>query len=153
MSILNFLFGKKKIIIHPIIGEIISDRIKGNNQTKSYTWLGSITLNNQPEKTTIIMEGHASGPLSAHLSFISQLIENWENKFLPNIEQIIIEKGIDKTEKYSNWKNEFYVGAVVPTNAKKSEFELTFEPLNSENSNFICIEFKNSTIINVQTFE
>ena len=51
MYILDLLFGKKKTIKHPVLGDLESQRIKGNNNTKTYAWYGSIALSNYKEKT------------------------------------------------------------------------------------------------------
>ena len=51
MNIIESLFGKKKTFNHPVIGALESQRIKGNDHTKIYTWYGSIILGNKPLQT------------------------------------------------------------------------------------------------------
>lgn len=152
MKILDIIFGKKNTINHPILGKLVSDRIRGNNQTKSYTWVGSKTLGNTTKETTLIMEGNPTGPNPLHINFISDLVQNWEQEYLPKIERIISEKRIDKKEVFFKWKNDFYVGGIVPLDNRKSEFELTIEPLDDNVSKSIGIEFKNHNIIKVYTY-
>ena len=66
------------------------------------------------------------------------------------IEKKLLENGINNIQKYSNWKNDFYVGAITPMDDRKAEFELTFKDLNSENTNYIGIEFKNNIITKIE---
>jgi len=138
---------------HPVLGILKSQRIKGNNHTKNYTWYGNIILNNKSLKTTIILEGNNLSPFTNHLNFISQLIQNWESEYLPKIENKINENGIDKIKKYSNWKNDFYLSAIYLMNNKNSEFELTLEPLDNKKTDAIGIEIKNNIIIKVEKYE
>jgi hypothetical protein len=153
MNLIDSLFGKKRTFNHPIIGILKSQRIKGNNLIKNYTWYGNIILNNNSQETTIILEGNNSSPFPNHLDFISLLIENWNNEYLPKIENKINENGINKIEKYSNWKNNFYLSAIYPLNNKSSDFELTLEPLDNEKTDFIGIEIKNNIITRIEKYE
>ncbi|MAB48772.1 MAG: hypothetical protein CMC05_09090 [Flavobacteriaceae bacterium] len=153
MNIIDSLFGKKKTFNHPIIGILKSQRIKGNNHAKSYTWYGNIFLNNKSLETTIILEGSNSSPFPNHLNFISQLMNNWESEYLPKIENKINEIGINKIGKYSNWKNDFYLSAIYPMNDKNSEFELTLEPLDKQKTDSIGIEIKNNIITKIEKYE
>ena len=153
MNIIDSLFGKKRTYNHPIIGILKSQRIKGNNLTKNYTWRGNIKLNNTLLVTTIILEGNNSSPFANHLNFISQLIQNWEREYLPKIENEINKIGINKIEKYSNWKNDFHLSAIYPMNEKSNEFELTLEPINTDLTDSIGIEIKNNIITKVEKYE
>ncbi|MDF4203996.1 hypothetical protein PXD56_13570 [Maribacter sp. SA7] len=76
MSIVDLLFGKKKTFNHPTLGILKSDRIKGNNQTKTYTWRGSIVMGTNTIETLMYLEGNYSAPFSNHTDFVSQLLEN-----------------------------------------------------------------------------
>ena len=153
MNIIDSLFGKKKTFNHPVIGVLKSERIRGNNHTKNYTWYGNRILNNNPLKTTIILEGNNSSPFANHLNFISQLIENWESEYLPKIESEIKKSEIDKIEKYSNWKNDFYLSAIYPMNDKSIAFELTLAPLDNDEIDSIGIEIKNNIITKINKYE
>ena len=153
MNIIDSLFGKKKTFKHPIIGVLKSQRIRGVNHTKSYTWHGNIFLKNQLLETTIILEGNNTSPFPNHLDFISQLVSNWENEYLPKIENKINDTGIDNIGKYSNWKNDFYLSAIYPMNNKSSEFELTLEPIDKMKTDSIGIEIKNNIITKIEKYE
>ena len=152
MSISDLLFGKKKTFDHPILGTLKSDRIKGNNQTKTYTWRGSILIGNNTIETLFYLEGNNAAPFSNHIDFVCQLAENWDSEHLPNIEEKINKKGIDKVEPFSNWKNDLYLAAIYSTNKKSSDFELTLEPIDSENLDSIGIDVKNGMITNVEIY-
>ena len=147
---MDLLFGKKKTFNHPIIGILESQRIKGDNNTKSYTWYGSIIVGNKPHETTIILEGNNSSPSSNHLDFVSQLIENWESEYLPKIETEINDSGLNKIEIFSNCRNHLYLSAIYPMNGKSAEFELTLEPLDEEKTDAISVEIKNNIITKVE---
>ena len=153
MNLIDSLFGKKKTFKHPIIGVLKSQRVKGNNHTKSYTWYGSVFLNDKALKTTIILEGNNLSPFPNHLIFISQIVKHWESDYLLKIESKIKENGIDNIEKYSNWKNEFYLSAIYPLNGKNSDFELTLAPLNNKKTNSIGIEIKNNIITKIEKYD
>ena len=73
--LLDYLFGKKKTFVHPVLDELISLRKNDN-------------------------------------------------------------------EKYSNWKTDFYVGAILSTFGKKAEFELIFESLKSNKLDYVRFEIK-----------
>lgn len=153
MSILDLLFGKKKTIKHEVLGDLKSQRIKGNNNTKTYSWYGNITLNNHKEKTVIILEGNNLTPSNSHLESISDLVKNWETKYLSLIEEKITNQKINQETKFSNWKKDFYVGAITPMDEKKPEFELTFEPKNENETDFISVEIKNNIISKVEIYK
>ena len=153
MSIKDLLFGKKKTFNHPKIGAFKSDRIKGNNSTKAYTWLGETSIGNNTTKTIIFLEGNNKSPYSKHLDFISELMENWEREYLPNIESEIIKNGIDKVEPFSNWKNDLYLAAIYSTNKKSSDFELNLESIDDEKSDTIGIDVKNGIISKVEIYD
>jgi len=152
MNLINALFGSKNTFNHPVIGVLKSERIKGNNQTKTYSWYGQIKLNNKLFETTIILEGNHSSPFPNHLNFICQIIESWKSEYIPKIETEIIKKGINKIPAYSNWKNEFYLSAIYARNNKSSEFELTLEPLNRDEIDSIGVEIKNNIITKVEKY-
>ncbi|WP_405397820.1 hypothetical protein [Maribacter sp. Asnod2-G09] len=152
MSISDLLFGKKKTFNHPILGTLKSDRIKGNNQTKTYTWRGSILIGNNTIETLFYLEGNNAAPFSNHIDFVCQLAENWDSEHLSNIEEKINKKGIDKVEPFSNWKNDLYLAAIYATNKKNTDFELTLEPVDSENLDSIGIDVKNGIITKVEIY-
>ena len=153
MNIIESLFGKKKTFNHPVIGALESQRIKGNDHTKIYTWYGSIILGNKPLQTTIILEGNNLSPSANHLNFVSSLVENWESGYLPKIQNLISENRIDKIGKYSNWRSDFYLSAIYPLNNQSSEFELTLEPLDDEKTYAIGIEIINNNITKAYTID
>ena len=152
MSISDLLFGKKKTFNHPILGTLKSDRIKGNNQIKTYTWRGSILIGNNTIETLFYLEGNYATPFNNHIDFVCQLAENWDSELLPNIEEIINKKGIDKVEPFSNWKKDLYLAAIYAANKKNTDFELTLEPIHSENLDSIGIDVKNGMITNVEIY-
>ena len=150
MSIIDLFFGSEKTYNHPIIGALKSQRIKGQNLTRNYTWYGDVVLNGKSQETTIILEGDSYRPYTIHLDFISQLIQNWSTFYIPKIENKIEKIGIRKIEKYSNWKNDFYLSAVYPLSDKSSDFELILEPLDKYKTNSIAIEIKNNIVAKVE---
>ncbi|WP_299799289.1 hypothetical protein [uncultured Maribacter sp.] len=152
MSISDLLFGKKKTFNHPILGTLKSDRIKGNNQTKTYTWRGSIIIGNNTIETLFYLEGNYAAPFNNHIDFVCQLAENWNSEHLPNIEEKINKKGIDKVEPLSNWKKDLYLAAIYAANKKNTDFELTLEPIDSENLDSIGIDVKNGIISKVKIY-
>ena len=153
MKIFDILFGKKKTLNHAILGILKSQRIKGNNKTKTYSWYGSVTLSNHKEETVIILEGNNITPCSSHLESINDLVKNWDTKYLSLIEEKITNQKINQERKFSNWKKDFYVGAITPMDEKKPEFELTFEPLDENENDFIGIEIKNNLISKVEIYK
>ncbi|GAL80517.1 hypothetical protein JCM19274_807 [Algibacter lectus] len=78
---------------------------------------------------------------------------NWENEYLPKIENKINASGIDNIAKYSNWKNEFYLSAIYPMHDKSSEFELTLEPIDKKKTDSLGIEIKNNIITKIEKYE
>ena len=153
MALIDLIFGKKKTIKHPTLGVFQSERIKGNNQTKHYTWYGKLNLDNKAPETTVILEGNNAGPFTNHLNFISQLKVHWLSKYLPEIDKKITEKGIDKGEEYANWKKTFYLSAIYAANDKSPEFELTLDPLDKQKINSIGIVFKNNIISEIEKYD
>jgi|GEM_PF-5979369 len=149
MSIIDLLFGSKKTYNHPIIGALRSQRIKGQNLTRNYTWYGNVVLNGKSQETTIILEGDSYRPYTIHLDFISQLIQNWSTFYLPKIENKFKEIEILKIKKYFNWKNDFYLSAIYPLSDKSSDFELILEPFDKYKTNSIAIEVKNDIVAKV----
>ncbi|WP_299326264.1 hypothetical protein [uncultured Maribacter sp.] len=152
MSISDLLFGKKKTFDHPILGTLKNDKIKGNNQTKTYTWRGSIVIGNNTIETLFYLEGNNSASFNNHIDFVCQLAKNWNSELLPNIEEKISKKEIDKIEPFSNWKKDLYLAAIYAANKKNTDFELTLEPIDSENLDSIGIDVKNGMIINVEIY-
>lgn len=151
MSIIDTLFGKKKTFNHPVIGILKSQRVKGNDRTKDYSWYGSVILNNKTQETAIILEGNNTSPFSNHLAFISQLIQNWQSDYFPKIETKINETKINKNGEYGNWKKDYYIATVYPINGKSTEFELILEPLDVAKTDAVGIEIKNNSITKVYT--
>ncbi|MEP2280952.1 hypothetical protein [Maribacter sp.] len=152
MSIVDLLFGKKKTFNHAKLGILKSDRIKGNNQTKTYTWRGSILMGTNTTDTLMYLEGNNSAPFSNHTDFVSQLVENWESTYLPDIEEEIRKKRIDQVEGFSNWKNDFYLAAIYAKNKKNTDFEITLEHEDGKNLDTIGIDVKNGIIANVEIY-
>ncbi|AUC77049.1 MULTISPECIES: hypothetical protein [unclassified Olleya] len=153
MKIIDYIFGTKKTFNHPILGTLTSERIKGNNKTKNYSWQTTVLLKGNTEETYIILEGNTSSPFSNHLTAISQLIENWDNDYLPKIENKINDNGLNKIEKYSNWKTDFYLAAIYPISDKNETFELTLEPLDKEKDDHISIVLKNKVITKIEKYD
>jgi hypothetical protein len=69
---LNLLFDKKKAINDPVLGFIKSDRIKGANQLKIYSWYASYLMPNAPEESTIVIEENHLQPSPDQLSKIKR---------------------------------------------------------------------------------
>jgi len=152
MNIINSLFGIKKTFYHPVLGNLKSQRIKSNDSTKNYTWYGSILLNKESHETTIIMEGNNETPYQVHLNCVSDLIEKWETEYLPKIVIKVNEIVTNRNEKYSNFKDNFYLSAVYPMSEKNAKFELTLESINSEKTDCIGVEIKNYIITKIQMY-
>jgi len=155
MKILDILFGKKKTINHPILGDLISQRIKGNNQTKTYTWYGKIRFDKKHEETFLFLDGNNSEPYSAQINSMVELMNGWETKHLQSIEQKILSQKLELNNNYKNWKSEFYVGMISPiyANNKKLEFEVTLEPINNRKEGFLSLTFKDSIITELKNLE
>jgi len=155
MKILDILFGKKKTIHHPILGDLISDRIKGNNRTKTYTWYGKVRFDKKHEETYLFLDGNNSEPYSAQVNSIVELMNGWETKHLQSIEQKMQLNKLELNKNYKNWKTEFYVGMISPINSnnKKLEFEITLEPINNLKEGFLSITFKDSVITELESLE
>ncbi|WP_291962845.1 hypothetical protein [Maribacter sp.] len=152
MSIISLLLGKKKTINHPKLGIIKSDRIRGNNLTKTYTWRGGIIIGNNTIKTQFYLKGKSSSPLSNQIDFVCQLVENWDKQFLPKIEEEIVQEKINTIKAFSNWRNDFYLAAIYARNDKSSDFELTLEPKNENITDTMGIEVKNGLITKVSVY-
>ena len=144
------LFGKKNTTKHSILGEFVSQRIKVNDNTKTYTWYGEIVINNYSEETCLILEGDNLKPYSNQINSLSHIVENWNTKYLPLIEEKIISQKISQGPKFSNWKKDFFIGAITPIDDKKAEFEITLEPLNENIVQFIGITIKNNVVVDVE---
>lgn len=140
MNLFDNIFGKKKTIIHPILGVIESERIKGNNSSKSYTWNANVTINNYPEKTFIILEGNNEKPSANQMDYVSLVIEKWNFVYIPKIEVFIRQKGLHE---FSNFKENFFLAAIYVTDQKNLFFELSFESLDTENDTGFSIVLKN----------
>ncbi|SIR18039.1 hypothetical protein [Maribacter ulvicola] len=155
MNILDILLGKKKTINHPILGDLTSQRIKGNNKTKTYSWYGEIKLDKKHEKTSLFLDGNNSEPNSAQINGIVELMNGWETKHIQTIEHKIRSKKLNLNNNYNNWKSEFYVGMISPiySNHKKLEFEVTLEPINNQQEGFLSITYKDNEITELESLE
>lgn len=144
MKIFDALFGKKKIINHPILGNIESERILGNNQTKIYDWSGNKNFYKN-KKTFFTLNGDCTNPDSTELSFIIQFMENLNKKYLNEIIEKIYIKDILKNK--SNFKNEYYLSAIISLG--KHKFEVIFDKIDENKFNPIGIEYQNGIISKV----
>ena len=153
MKILDILLGKKKTFTHSVLGVLTSDRIKGNNQTKKYSWFGSVKINNYTKETFIVAEGNNITPSNSQLESISEIVNNWENKYLNLIDEKIKMQKINQKPKFANWKTDFYLGQITPLDDKKSHFELTIEPINKNETDFIGIEIDNNKVTKIEIYK
>ncbi|WBU89770.1 hypothetical protein [Cellulophaga omnivescoria] len=155
MSFLNFLFGKKRTFKHPVLGVFTSDRIKGNSTAKTYTWYGYFNLetnNVNDYVSSIFINGNNNTPYSNQLQFITQLIENWQDNYLLEIEQKINEQDFSNNPDLINWQNKFYLSAIYTNNFKSLDFELTLESKQNPNYPTISVNIKNAIILNVALY-
>ncbi|MCL5244276.1 hypothetical protein M4I21_00540 [Cellulophaga sp. 20_2_10] len=148
----DFLLGKKKTITHPILGKLTSDRIRGKDKTKIYSWSTTVVLEPKAEKTSIFLEGNESGPFANHLNFASQLVENWKSEFISKLALELAKGDCGKIEKNLNWKEDFYLAAIYPMNGKSLDFEVSLESIDSSTSNVIGIFYKNDIITSIEEY-
>ncbi|ADY28203.1 hypothetical protein Celly_0368 [Cellulophaga lytica DSM 7489] len=156
MSFLNFLFGKKRIFKHPVLGDFTSDRTKGNDKSKTYTWYGYVNLetgNVSDYVSSIFVNGNENSPYSNQLHFITELVQNWTNKYLLEIEQKINQESFSKKVALRNWKKEFYLSAVYANNVKTLDFELTLESKTNPEYPTIGIAVKNGIIYKAELYQ
>ena len=149
---LDFFLGKKKTITHPILGKITSDRIRGKDKTKIYSWSTTVSLEPKAEETSIFLEGNESGPFANHLNFASQLIENWKTKFISKLEVEIAKGDCGKIEKHLNWKQDFYLAAIYSMNGKSLDFEVSLESINSSTTDVIGVFYRNGIITTIEEY-
>ena len=153
MNLLNTFLGTKKTFKHSVLGVLTSERIKGNNQTKKYSWFGAVNLNNYQKETFIVAEGNNNAPSKKHLEYISEIVTNWNTKYLKQIDQEIKKQKISQKPKFENWENDFYLGQITPLDDNKPHFELTLEPINENKTDFIGIEIDNNKVTKIEIYK
>lgn len=149
MNLIDTIFGKKKTIMHPILGVIESERIKGNNSNKTYTWNANVRINNYPEDTFIILEGNNKKPSANQMDYVSLVIEKWNFIYIPKIEAFIHEKNLLE---FSNFKENSFLAAIYATDQKNLFFELSFASLDTENDTGFGIVLQNDLIASLAKY-
>lgn len=151
MRVFDFLFGKKKAVRIPVLGELKSERMKDDNQTKIYSWYGSFKLGNNSNETFLVLEGDNRKPFQDQINSITDLIVNWNEIHIKTIDEMISNR-VDLLNSYKNWKTDFYIGAVTPSDDEKGVFEITLEQFNVKKTDFLSIEFKNNSIVKLEVY-
>ena len=144
MKIFDAIFGKKKILIHSVLGKIESERIFGENQANTYNWSG-VKKSNSSKEIFFSLDGNYSNPYSKDLSFIVLFIEHLERKFINEIIEKLYTKNILKNK--LNFKNEYYLSAILSLGNHK--FEVIFEKVDENEFNPLGIEYQNGIISKV----
>ncbi|SNQ42972.1 hypothetical protein [Cellulophaga lytica] len=155
MGLISYIFGSKKVFNHPYLGEFISQRIKGNNTSKTYYWIGETNLyyNDSADcVTSIFINGNNTSPYPNQLNFISDLLKNWKNDYLLKIENEISNQDFFKKQELKNWKNEFFLAAIYTNSDKGLDFELNLESKQNQEYPTISIAVKNGIISKVELY-
>ncbi|CAM4254237.1 hypothetical protein ZORO111903_09865 [Zobellia roscoffensis] len=147
MNLLDFLFGKKKTVNDPVLGIIKSERIKGENHTKSYSWYAGYLMPNAPEKSSVVLQGNNRAPNPAQLNEIKYILHNLDSLYL-KVDEKLAHEGKNQTlserEAFKNWRNFFYLGAIHPANLDTSlNFELGFDPIDREANGYMSFTYAN----------
>ncbi|MBU2947415.1 hypothetical protein [Zobellia uliginosa] len=151
MNLLDFLFGKKKTINDPVLGIIKSERIKGENHTKSYTWYAGYLIPNALEKSSVVMQGNNREPNPAQLTEIKYILHNLDSLYLKVDEKLAHEaknQTPSEREAFKNWRNFLFLGAIHPANLDTSlNFELGFDPIDVKSNGYMSFTYSNREII------
>lgn len=134
--ILNWLFGKKKIVQDDVLGSL-SARIKSTDPSKEYTWSSEQLISGQRKATVFLLEGNHAGPYGAQKKSVYKIIED--------IDKIISEVDIELMKKPAvydtlrSWKTAFHFEVVYPFDVQRDEFELTFSPLEENDERWVSV--------------
>jgi hypothetical protein len=111
-----------------------------------------IRINNQSE-TFIVAEGNNNVPYNKHLESISEIVTHWQTKYLKLIDEEIKRLKINQKFKFENWETDFYLGQITPLDDNKPYFELTLEPINKNETDFIGIEIDNNKVTKIEIYK
>lgn len=141
--IIDFLFGKKRIVKVPNIGDFES-RIRKDNPSINYSWQFYGILDNQEKETSIIIHGNSKGPSISQKNALYELIDNIEDL----IKQI--EPMVPKSPMFSDWKNTFYIAAINTCEEKENSLEISFEPKDEDKTNNFGFIWRNNVISEIE---
>lgn len=151
MRVLARVFGKRRTLEHPVLGTLKSQKILRPNPEKEITWYGDVTIGNKPESTMIILEGDFSSPYDQHLDWMTDLIQNWNDKYVALIHEVMVSQNLINHELYTEYPSGFYIGMISPLDNAEPNFELTLETLDFKKSGFLSIEFEGATIVKLES--
>jgi len=148
MGLKKFFWGKQVVFTDKLIG-ILKTRVKNENPSINYTWIGENLLNGQKRKTVFILEGNSQEPYKNQLKSVYRIVQDLENI----TRQINFEL---KSSKYTNprfkhdWLKDFYLAAITPNDVRENRFEVSIEPINENDTGYVSFLWANGRISEIE---
>lgn len=143
---MNF-FNKTKYIEVPVLGKLLGkkDSVFG----KFYSWIGSAKVLNGKE-TFIGLIGDENYPNSIQVELVVDIISNFNTHYKSQVNYWLGVEKLNSDSRFRDWENTFFVGMITASENDRV-FDVTLEPINEDNSNYLFIEIENKKIISLKT--
>ncbi len=149
MGLKEFFFGKQIVFSDKLIGNL-ETRIKIDNPTINYTWVGETQLTGQKRKTVFILEGNSQGPYKNQLKSVQRIVQNIENITKEIDLELKAAKSVKLRFKH-NWVKDFYLAAITPNDTRENKFEVNFEPIDENDSGYVLFLWANDRISEIES--
>ena len=143
----KLLFGRPTYFEDFKIGKL-KTRVKSENPSIEYTWVGEHLLPHQKEKTVFILEGNIYGPSKSQLESAHKILDELQS-IVENIDAKL-QSNSSNYSKISDWKENFFFTAVTPNNQRNNGFELNFEPLDQDDTRYVGCMWTNGRITEIE---
>lgn len=143
---MNF-FNKTKYIDVPLLGKL--ERKKGFIFSKLYSWIGEVKILNNIE-TFIALDEVENKPDTIQVAAITDFVTNFNDVYSKQINYWLGLEKLNLNEQYLDWENNYFVGMITPSSDNEYKLELTLEPINTKDLNFLFIEIENKSIVSLK---
>lgn len=152
MYLLDLIFGKKETFSDPVLGTVVSERIRSKSRDKVRSWYAGYLVPGALEKTAIILNGNHLEPNAVQLDAVKGILKNLDGLWKMVDEKLKSEsESIEEQAAAKKWQSIFFLGAIYPIDDNwEPLFEIYFDTISQEASGYMAFNYINETLETIE---